>query len=108
MTERKKTTAEIAREVEELKEKLAHMTTTAARVEQAAKETHDKVAQLFDALIVPEPGQEKGLLDRMAKLTTEVEGGKATAAFGMKIIAGIMALGAFVGSIKLGLWPHIE
>lgn len=60
----------------------------------ATKETHDKVSDIHKALMLPSPGQEKSLLDRMALVTINVESGGRVAAIMVKIAAVLAAIGA--------------
>ena len=81
------------------------MEKAAADVQKAAKETHDKVAQLYDALIVPEAGQEHGLLHRTAKVASAIESGERVAGWAVKIASVLAALGVIAASIRVGIWP---
>lgn len=59
----------------------------------ATKETHDKVSDIHKALMLPSPGQEKSLLDRMALVTINVESGGRVASIMVKIAAVLAAIG---------------
>ncbi len=81
-------------EYEELKRSAARAQSAAEKAEAAAKETHDKIADIHKALMVPFPGQDKSLLDRMAVVTINVESGGRVAALAVRIAAVLAAIGA--------------
>ncbi len=81
-------------EYEELKRAAARAETSASKAEAAARETRDKVAELYSALMQPFPGQSKSLLDRMASVTLDVESGGRIAAMAVKLAALLAAVGA--------------
>ena len=56
--------------------------------------------QVHDALMLPQPGQTKSLLDRMAAVTNGVEAGQKSAKFVIYAIALLAALGF---SVHFGL-----
>ncbi|MBQ2263273.1 MAG: hypothetical protein II336_18165 [Loktanella sp.] len=60
----------------------------------SAKETHDKVSDVHKALMMPFPGQDKSLLDRMALVTINVESGGRVASMTVKLAAILAAIGA--------------
>lgn len=77
------------------------------RAEEAlamTKETHDMVKRMHDMLMEPQPGQKKGLLDRMAGATIAFESGKST---GDRIIwmAGVIAA---IGTLGAGLYAAMR
>lgn len=59
-----------------------------------------KIEALFDALMVPQPGQEKSLLDRMASVTIAVEGGKGVGKLAMWFGGVLVAVG--------GIWAFFH
>jgi hypothetical protein len=99
------TVASNADELAKVKARLDAIEAAAAEVQRASKETHDKVAQLYDALIVPEPGQEHGLLHRTAKVATAIESGERVAGWAVRIASVLAAIGVIAASFRLGIWP---
>ena len=74
-------------------------------------ENHAMLSSLHAALMVPQPGQDgKGLLERMAEVTVDIESGKRTANSIVVLAKWFAAIGAVVGlfaSIKLGFWQKL-
>lgn len=66
-------------EMEEIKDQLA--------------ETQKLVKELHDALMLPQPGQGKSLLERMASVTIGVESGTRTVRFVLLVLALLAAIG---------------
>jgi hypothetical protein len=99
------TAASVAEEVAALKMRMEAMESAAAKIDKSATETHQKVAQLYDALIVPEPGQEHGLLHRTAKVASAIESGERVAGWAVKIASVLAAIGVIAASIRIGVWP---
>ena len=99
------TAASVAADVAALKTRMEAMEAAAVKAEQAAKETHDKVAQMFDALMVPEPGKQFGLLHRNAEITAAIESGVRVSGWAVKIASVLAAIGVIGASIRLGVWP---
>ena len=58
------------------------------------------VKDLHDALMVPQPGQEKSLLERMATVTIGIEGGAQTVKWTLFFLGALAALGI---SLKVGV-----
>jgi hypothetical protein len=108
MAEKRPTVASIAEEMAEMKRRLDLMEAAAAEVQKASKETHDKVAQLFDAFMVPEPGQDHGFLHRTAKMVNAVESGERVAGWAVKIAAVFAAIGVIAASLRVGIWPDSQ
>lgn len=64
----------------------------------SAKETHDAVQAIVNALLEPQPGHDKSLLDRIAIFTIRAERGEWMLRFLIWLIgAGITVLGAWAG-----------
>jgi anti-sigma28 factor (negative regulator of flagellin synthesis) len=55
---------------------LDQMRADAKTAADAAKETHDMVRQIADALLKPQPGHSQNLLDRVAAVTIKAERGE--------------------------------
>lgn len=106
MAEKRITAAEVAKEVEQIKVRIAQIEKETKEAAVAANETHQKVSQLYDALIMPEPGQEHGLLHRTAKVATAIESGERVAGWAVKIASVLAAIGVIAASIKIGIWPE--
>lgn len=68
------------------------------------KQTHEMVVVLHRALVEPEPGQDHGLLHRMAVVTIAAETGRAA---GEKIIWWAKVLGA-AGLIVSSFWAAVR
>ena len=78
---------------------------------EVRSENHAMLSSLHAALMVPQPGQDgKGLLERMAEVTVDIESGKRTANSIVVLAKWFAAIGAVVGlvtSIKLGFWHKL-
>lgn len=92
----------------------ARIDKVARQVEEDAKvrlENHAMLSSLHAALMVPQPGQDgKGLLERMAEVTVDIESGKRTADSMVSLAKWFAALGTIVGlfaSIKFGFWQKL-
>lgn len=105
MTDRRHTANSVADEVAALTHRVEAMEAAALASAKAAKETHDRVAQLYDALMVPGPGQEFGLLHRQARQTDAIEAGEIVAGWAVKVAALLAALGVIGASMRVGIWP---
>jgi hypothetical protein len=81
-------------EFEQLKLAVEEARSDAAKAARGAAETHDKVSDMHKALMMPSPGQEKSLLDRMAIVTINVESGGRVAAMTVKLAGLLAAIGA--------------
>lgn len=68
--------AALEKQVAQMQLDLSTMHTNADAAARAAQETHDMVKTLSDALLKPQPGHDKGLLDRVAAVTIRVERGE--------------------------------
>jgi len=99
------TAASVADEVAAIKSRIEAMETAAMEVRRTAQETHDKVTQIHDALMVPGAGQDQGLLHRMAKVATAIESGERVAGWAVKIASVLAAIGVIGASIRIGVWP---
>lgn len=81
----------------------------AAQAATDAAATHALVQAMHGRLMVPQPGQERALLDRMAAVTIDIETGKRSAE--ALITAGkvLTAIGAIIAAfalvLKLGHFP---
>ena len=74
-----------------------------AATRSQSAQTHDMVADLHRALVEPSPGQQQGLLDRMASVTISFESGRRVGAIVVWIAGFLVALGAIVVSIRTGI-----
>lgn len=93
-----------AREVADIKAAAADARLTAEEAMALSRETHQMVRDLHRALIEPQAGHDKGLLDRMATATIAWEQGGAT---GDAVIRAAKIIGA-VGAIAAGLAAAIH
>ncbi len=107
-TGKRVTAPEVAKELELLKARVIAIEAAAQEVRVAQKETHDMVLTIHDALMVPEPGQDKGLLHRMAKVSDAIESGERVAGWAVKIASVLAAIGVIAASIKVGIWPEVK
>jgi hypothetical protein len=64
------------------------------------EEMQAMVKDLHDALMVPQPGQGKSLLERMATVTIGIEGGARTVKWALFLLGALAALGI---SMKVGV-----
>lgn len=74
------------------------VTTMKATVDSQA----DQIDRLYRALMVPEPGETRSLLDRMAGVTRSVESGGKVQAAAVKAAQGLAALGAIWAALHWG------
>jgi hypothetical protein len=70
-----------------------------AERDQKAKETHDMVKALSDALLKAQPGHDKPLLDRVAAVTIRVERGE----WSIKTLAWLAGLVVVIGGAATAL-----
>jgi hypothetical protein len=75
-----------------------------ARIDQIDQKTDvqsQKIGALYDALMVPHPGQSASLLNRMAAVTIAVEGGQGVG----RIVIWIAGILAAIGAVWAFLHP---
>lgn len=76
-----------------------------SRVEEAqqvSRQTNGLVKELHAALMEPQPGHDKSLLDRMAFVTIQIESGDRVAHWVLRIGGLVAAIGALYGAMKWG------
>lgn len=66
----------------------------AAETTAAAKETHDAVQQLCEALLKPQPGHERSLLERVAQVTIRAERGE----WALHVVFWLIGAGATIAA----------
>ena len=88
----------------EVKKVAAQAALEAAEALALAKKTYDMVADIHRALIDPQVGYDKGLMDRMATVTMAYERGAAT---GDTLIRWAKILGA-ISAISAALWTFFH
>lgn len=106
MSEKRITAAEVAKEVADLKVRVDSLEEAAKAVKATAEQTNKRVTELYTALMVPEPGEEYGLLHRTAKVATAIESGERVAGWAVRIASVLAAIGVIAASIKVGIWPE--
>lgn len=98
-------------QIDKLSDRMSRAEKRMDDADMTRRDTNDKVSAMYQGLMVPQPGYDESLLERMAKLTIDVEGGKRT----VSNLAGIGRAVAFVGLpmaliaaalLKLGIWPR--
>ena len=65
----------------------------------------EKIDALYEALMVPQPGQDKSLLNRMASVTIAIEGGQGVGRIFVWIAGVLAAIGA-VWAVLHGTQGH--
>jgi hypothetical protein len=60
------------------------------------EKTETMIEALFEKLMVPQPGQERSLLDRAAMVTNDIESGKRGARFVLGFLGFMAAIGITV------------
>lgn len=104
MTIPKSTAAHIAAleaAVQEAKAEAAEAKAEAAGAKRIAGETHDMVEAIHNKLMNPQPGQKRGLLDRMASVTIDIESGKRTG----QIIVALVGFAMMIAALLK--WGHV-
>jgi len=81
----------------------------AARVDEdhaIRADSNAKINAMFDALMVPQPGHEKSLLERMAETTIDIESGQRVGRMIVRTVGVISAISAaiatFYAAIRFG------
>ena len=77
-----------------LEAEVAALKKEAAETTAAAKETHDAVQQLCKALLEPQPGHERSLLDRVAQVTIRAERGE----WALHVVFWLIGAGATIAA----------
>jgi hypothetical protein len=84
----------LEREIEEMKAAMqAHFA--------KSQETHDMVRRLTEKLMIPQPGHDKSLLDRMASVTIDLERGKWGALLLRWVLGTIIAIGGTIAAVQM-------
>lgn len=82
------------------REEFEHLKRTEEEMEKRQIAMEVMLRQVHDALMLPQPGQQHSLLDRMAAVTNGVESRQRSA----KLVIYVLALLASLGvSVKLGI-----
>ena len=101
--------AALLAEIEKLRAEHSATQAAAQDAQAAAQETHDKVAAIHKALMVPQPGQTRSLLDRMAAVTISIESGERVGNWivrGARVIAALgVIVAAFYAIVRFGHPP---
>ena len=66
----------------------------AQEMREAIKAQGDKIDAMFNALMVPQPGQDRSLLSRMASVTIAIEGGQSVGKIFVWVAGVLAAIGA--------------
>jgi anti-sigma28 factor (negative regulator of flagellin synthesis) len=85
-------------QVEATQRQVQQMQADARAAAESAKETHDMVRQIADALLKPQPGHTHNLLDRVAAVTIKVERGE----WSMRALLGLVAAAISVMALLTG------
>jgi predicted nuclease with TOPRIM domain len=97
----KKELATIQTEFEGIQKRLKSLEASFKSANEHRDEMRGMVKDLHAALMVPQPGQKHSLLDRMAKVTIDIESGGRLGTLMVKIGATLAAVGA-----SLGAWRY--
>ncbi len=108
MSDKRITAADVAKELGDLRVRVDSLEEAAKQVKVTMEMTAARVSEMHDALMVPEPGQEFGLLHRTAKVATAIESGERVAGWAVKIASVLAAIGVIAASIKVGIWPEVK
>lgn len=82
-------------------EKVAELHLQSVRLQASVDAMARQQDELYEALMHPQPGQEKSLLARMANVTLDIESGKRTAKMLIAFATTLAALGA---AVKFGIF----
>jgi anti-sigma28 factor (negative regulator of flagellin synthesis) len=85
-------------QVEATQRQVQQMQADARVAAESAKETHDMVRQIADALLKPQPGHTHNLLDRVAAVTIKVERGE----WSMRALLGLVATAVSIMALLAG------
>ena len=69
-------------------------------LQSSQKQTHEMVAEMHRALMVPQVGHERSLVQRMAEVTIRVETGDRVISLTIRLAAFLAAVGAIVAFFK--------
>jgi hypothetical protein len=92
------------------------------QMEETILNMEGMLTELYQTMMVPQPGQSHSLLNRMAKVTIDIESGERTSDRAVKMAQKLITLGslgktvglwvaiaaAVVAFLKLGQWPPKE
>jgi hypothetical protein len=95
--------AKIERDLAATATRLDDIHTTAQELKdhyKSAKETHDAVNRLSEALMTPQPGHDKSLLDRIATATIAFERGNWSVKIALAVLGFASAAGAAYATVK--------
>lgn len=89
--------------IEKLESEVAELKEVLQESRDHWRETHDMISAINEKLMKPQPGHEKGLLDRMASATMDLEKGK----WGVKFVLWALGVFAAVGGAVL-TWEKLN
>ena len=74
-----------------------------ADIVNSMQEMSQKLDDLYRALMEPQAGQEKSLLDRVGRITVAYESGGIISGMVVRVAGFVIAIGALVATIRAGM-----